>query len=83
MLMYMAHILQLRMENETECPFLVFELSVKIETLQHLSTVNQILVEVPQPCQYFYHLCISLVLSTHSQIDGPGYAQPELNKTLD
>ena len=56
---------QLKMKSKTQCP-LIYRLFVKIKNLPLLSTANQFLVTFINILRTFYHLRISLVLSTHS-----------------
>ena len=52
---------------------------MKIKHLPILFTVNLPLAEFIHILTAFYHLSISLILFTHSLIDGPKYAQVGLN----
>ena len=69
-------------EKETECPFLMYRLFVKIKHLPHLSTINLPLVEFIHILTGFYHLPTSLVLFTHSLVDPWEFAQVGLNYTM-
>ena len=68
-------------KSETECPFLMHILFVKIKHLPLLSNVNLPLAEFIHILTVFCHLSISLVMCKHSLIDasckfapiGPNY----------
>ena len=55
---------------------------VNIKHIPPLSTINLPLVEFIHILTAFYHLPISLVLSTHSLIDANEFAQVGLNYTM-
>ena len=69
-------------EKQTDCPFLMYRLFLKIKYLPILSTVNLPLVEFIHILTDFYHLSISLVLFTHSLTDACEFALVELNHAI-
>ena len=74
--------LQMKVNNKTECPFLMYRLVVMIKHLPPLSTINLPLVEFIHILTAFYHLPISLVLFKHLLIDAYKFAQVGLNCTV-
>ena len=61
--------LQLKIKSKTECPYLIYRLSVKINELPLLSSINQLLLKFTHILRPFYHLLICLLLPTHFAID--------------
>ena len=74
--------LQFKVKSETEFPFLMYRLFVKVKHLPHLSTVSISLVKFIHILTAFYHLRKRLVLYTDLLIDALEYAQAEQKNKL-
>ena len=74
--------LQLKINKNTECPFLTYRLFVKVKHLSHLSGVNLPLGKFVHTLTAFYHLPKILALLTHLLIDASKHAPVGLNYTL-